>query len=409
MEVMDIQTFIETYAVARKGSDCLKWDALQERFGAEDLLPLWVADMDFKAPPAVEKALIQRVRQGAFGYSQNLPDYFSAFAAWQKKRHGITLESNWLRFSKGVVESIYHLIQIFTAPGDGVLIQPPVYYPFFNAVRETGRKLVENQLVQSADGSWQVDLAAFEKQLATGNVRLFLLCSPHNPVGRIWREAELQALFALCEKYDVLILADEIHQDFDFSEAGFVSALQVAEGHFQERLVVVNAPSKTFNLASLLHGHILIPNHELRECFDQKIKPLSQSENNLLGQIAGAAAYRDGGDWFDAVKQVIWENYRYLRDYLVKTTPKIQVSQLEGSYLVWLDLSGLGLTDAQTVEKFIKEDCQLAVDFGSWFSAESSSFIRLNLACSPAVIKQACDRLATGVLKRQLSAEKQIK
>lgn len=396
---MDTEEFVATFAVERSGSDCLKWDALEERFGDKNLLPLWVADMDFKAPPAVEAALIRRIHQGAFGYSQNLPEYFPAFASWQQSRHGITLAPEWLRFSKGVVESLYHLIQIFTKPGDGVLIQPPVYYPFFNAVRDTGRRLVENHLVQTDEGDWRMDFENFEKLLASEAVRVFLLCSPHNPVGRVWREDELAELFRLCEKYDVLIIADEIHQDFDFSETGFVSALQVAQGRFHDRLVVVNAPSKTFNLASLLHGHILLPDRRLQEQFDEGIKPLNQSENNLLGQTAGAAAYQKGGEWFDGVKQVIRENYRYLEQQLKKTAPKIRVGRLEGSYLVWLDLRQLGLEDGQAVAAFVKKDCRLAVDFGSWFSSATASFIRLNLACSPAIIAEACERLAAGVAK----------
>lgn len=391
---MEKEIFIKKYAQERKQTTSLKWDALKERFGNEQLLPLWVADMEFSVPESVKDVLSDRITHGIFGYSQVPENYFTAFAEWQERHHGIHLQKEWLRFSKGVVESLYHLIQIFTEEGDNVLIQPPVYYPFFNAIRDTNRHEILNHLVQK-EGKYTVDFTDFEEKIRENDVKLFILCSPHNPVGRVWQEEELARMFEICERYNVLILADEIHQDFIYPPHQFISALQVSKGAFQNQLIVVNAPSKTFNLASLLNGHILIPDEKLRQIFDQKIKRYSQSENSLLGQLAGATAYETGDDWFAGLREVILSNYEFVRKSFEQELPAIKVADLQGTYLLWLDFSQVLLQEE--IEPFIKDTCGLAVDFGGWFSEETKQFIRLNLATTPENIQQAVQQILAGI------------
>lgn len=393
---MDTVEFIAKYGVTRKQTDSLKWDALEERFGSADLLPLWVADMEFKVPDGVTAALQERISHGVYGYSQIPANYFPAFAAWQKKRHGVLLQPEWLRFSRGVVESLLHLVQIYSQEKEAVLIQPPVYYPFANVVKLAGRRLVESPLKQMATG-YQMDLVDFEKKIQEEQVKIFILCSPHNPVGRVWSAAELTAVLEICQKYDVLVIADEIHQDYILQAEPFISVLKVADGAFLKNVIVVNAPSKTFNLASLLNGHILIPDDSLRRQFDRRIGRFSQSENSLLGLIAGAAAYETGEEWFDQLLTVIRQNYHYVATTLTEVCPQVKVGDLQGTYLLWIDLSQV--CPSEKLETFIKDECGLAVDFGSWFAKESGGFIRMNLATVPRNIEKAVAQLIQGIQK----------
>ena len=391
---METEEFIKNYAVSRKETDSLKWDALAERFGNADLLPLWVADMEFKVPDSVTQALIARVEHGVYGYSNIPENYYTAFFNWQKERHGITLQKEWLRFSRGVVESLLHLIQIYTEPGESVLIQPPVYYPFANVVNFSHRNLVKAPL-KKVEGHYQMDLVDFENKIIAEKVKLFILCSPHNPVGRVWTEAELEAVLAICHRHHVLVIADEIHQDFILTARPFVSVLTVGAGKYLDDVIVVNAPSKTFNLASLLNGHIIIPNATLRKTFDRKISSLSLSENSLLGLIAGAAAYEGGGAWFDALLQTIKANFEYVKMTLARELPQVGVTELEGTYLLWLDLSCVAKNEQ--LEAFIKEECGLALDFGQWFADDAGGYVRMNLGTTPETIKKAVAGLIAGI------------
>lgn len=394
---MDITTFIQENQVERRQTKALKWDALDERFQDGSLLPLWVADMEFSTPKTVTEALEKRIAHGVFGYSINHPDYFHSFAAWQEKRHQIQLRPDWLRFSTGVVQSLYHLLHCFTEAGDGVLIQPPVYYPFFNAVRDTKRKLVLSPLKKEGE-RYTIDLADFEAKLIAERPKLFILCSPHNPVGRIWSEEELAAVLELCRSYDVLVISDEIHQDFEIGENKFVSALNVADGAYQDRLIICNAPSKTFNLASLLHSHIIIPNAAVRAQFDATIGAYQQTENNLLGQLAAKTAYETGEEWFEGLLAVIRANYQTVVSRL-QEFPGLTVAPLEGTYLAWIDLRQV--VPLAEIKTCVQEKGQLAVDYGEWFADEYKGFIRLNLATTPAIISQALDQLLAAVAEYQ--------
>lgn len=388
---METTEFIQNYYRNRKQTDSLKWDALKERYGDENLLPLWVADMDFSMPASVQTALSSRIEHGIFGYSLVPENYFSAYANWQKRHEQTRFQKEWLHFTTGVVQGLYDLIHCFTEKGDSILVQPPVYYPFFDGIKDQQRELITSNLVETADG-YQMDLVHFEQQLSEGKVKLFILCSPHNPVGRVWCKEELKAVLSLCQKYDVLVLSDEIHSDLILPGHSFVSAITVAEEiDFLDHLIVCNAPSKTFNLASLLNAHIWLPASKLRATYQQWEKQHHQTGNSVLGQIAAAAAYETGDEWLQGLLSVVAENYLLLKKELAEKIPAIKISELQGTYLAWLDLRAwLPTLD---MKSYIQDKAGLAIDYGEWFSTETQGFIRMNLATKPENIEAALKSL----------------
>ncbi|AVK63609.1 aminotransferase [Lactobacillus sp. CBA3606] len=391
---MDQAAFIAQYATNRLNTNSLKWDALAERYGDKDLIAMWVADMEFKVPTAVTDALTARVAHGIYGYSYTPDSYYEAFFNWEQDRHGLTLQKDWLRFGTGVVNSLYALVNTYTQPGDGVLILTPVYYPFFNAIQDNHRQLVTSELTNTA-GHYTIDFDDVERKIKANEVRLFIQCSPHNPVGRIWTVAEETRLLALCEQYHVLVISDEIHQDIEIDpdDHPFVSALTVADGRFADRVIVVNSPSKTFNVACLLNSHVIIPNDVLRQQYDAFNTRNNQTEVNVLGQTAGEAAYRSGAAWLDQILAIVRANYHYLRTELAAHAPKIVVAELQGTYLTWLDIRGY--IAPEYTREFIQAKCGLAVDFGEWFSANDQGFVRLNLATDPKYVQRAVQNIIT--------------
>lgn len=393
---MEMQKFVDMYSVERKNTRCLKWDALEERFGDPNLVAMWVADMEFKAPKAVSEALVERAEHGVFGYSVTPDSYYEAYFNWQQKRHGIHLEKEWIRFSTGVVQELYNLVNIFTEEEDAVIIITPVYYPFHNAIRDANRKLVRSELINE-DGKYRIDFDDFEKQIAENNVKLFILCSPHNPVGRVWSEEELETVLEICKKHHVFVIADEIHQDIMLGKRKFISALNVKNRTYRDNLVVVTAPSKTFNLACLLNAHTIIPDEKIREKYDQGIKTINQTEKSLMGQIAAEAAYTHGEEWLESLLEVIRHNFNYLKNELEKHAPKAIVTELEGTYLAWIDLRPY--VNCEETKEFIQDKCGLAIDFGEWFSDKCKGFVRLNMATDPKLVELGTQRVITELQK----------
>ncbi|ANK61458.1 MalY/PatB family protein [Loigolactobacillus backii] len=394
----DTEAFIKKYAVDRSGTNSLKWDALNERYGDPDLLAMWVADMEFKVPEQVTAALTKRVAHGVYGYSFTPDSYYDAYFSWQKRRHNIDLQKDWLRFDNGVVNSLYGIVNTFTQPDDAVLILTPVYYPFHNAVLDNHRKLVTSELVNQ-DGHYEIDFADVERKIVTENVKLFIQCSPHNPVGRIWSADELQQILEICKRHNVLVVSDEIHQDIEVGTKKFVSALSVAKGAFQNNLIVVTAPSKTFNVACLLNSHVIIPNPKIRQRYDAGKTRFNETEISVLGQVAAEAAYTYGDKWLDQILQIVRDNYTYLRRELTTKVPGIKIADLEGTYLTWLDLRQV--VPAGLTKEFIQEDCHLAVDYGQWFGKRDEGFVRLNLATNPKLVHKAVANIVAGLTKLQ--------
>lgn len=373
----------------RRGTNASKWNRLSPRFTREDLLGLWVADMDFAAPACVREALHKQVDFGVFGYDVTPEAYYEAFLHWEKTYHGYEPQRAWLRYSPGVVAGFNWLIQLLTKPGDGVLVQTPVYYPFLSAATDNGCRLVENELVNTA-GVYTVDLADFERKLTEEHVKVFLLCSPHNPVGRVWRREELAAMLELCRAHGVYVISDEIHHDFTHGGHKHIPAATV--GEYDDMLVTLTAPSKTFNLAGLKNSVVIIPDEKLRKAWDSYTGKLHTATGGSFGVIAAQAAWEGGRPWLEQVLQTVEGNYELLRTELVPRKPDLILSPLEGTYLAWLDLGAY--VKPQEMAAAVEGRCGLAVDYGAWFGGHAPCHIRINLATRPENIRQAIQSLA---------------
>ena len=385
-----VEEFVNKYYVERRNTNSLKWDALEERFGDKDLLAMWVADMEFQTPESIREALIERVNHGVFGYTKLPESYYDQYKKWHKQKYDINVEKQWIRFAPGIVQAILWVIHAYTKKEDSVIIMPPVYYPFANSIRNSGRKLVESPLLEE-NGKFKIDFDTFEKEIRDNNVKLYIHCSPHNPVGRVWTLEEQKRVFEICEKYDVLVLSDEIHQDFTYNNHKQISALALEDGKYNHRLIVANSGSKTFNLASLVHATILIPDDTVRKVFDAYKKENLEAEPSLLGQIALEVGYREGHEWLEGLKETVLYNYNLLHDTLAEKVPDIKVYPLEGTYLVLVNLEKV--LDGKTTKQFIQDECGLAIDFGHWFGKGYNKYIRINLATSPENVKEAINRI----------------
>lgn len=388
--MMNIKEFCDKYSTNRIGTNCLKWDALDKRYNDKDLIAMWVADMEFKTPEAVVEAMKQRIDHGIFGYSIVPDSYYEAFINWQRNKHNCVIDKDWIRFASGVVGSLYRLVNAFTKPMDSVIIMTPVYYPFHNAVKDTGRNLVISELINT-NGVYTINFEGFEKSIIENHVKLFIMCSPHNPVGRVWTEDELDKILSICKKYNVLVVSDEIHQDIIIGKNTQILAVNVSGGKYSDNLITVTAPSKTFNLAGLLNSHIIISNDEIRAKYDAYAKTVSQAEVNILGLTAAEAAYNHGQEWLDALLNVIRHNYNHVKERLNEKAPKIIITPLEGTYLAWLDLREY--IDPNDTKTFIQDKCRLAVDFGEWFGNQCKGFVRLNMATDPKYVETAADNI----------------
>ena len=389
---MQKEKFLKEYLVERKGTYSLKWDALDKRFGNANLTSMWVADMEIKAPKEVIEALKERCEHGVFGYSYVSDEYYNSVINWLKEKHNYEIKKEWLRFTNGVVTAIYCFVNIFTKVDDAVLILTPVYYPFHNAVKDNNRKLITCDL-KNTDGYFTIDYEEVEKKIVENNVKLFIQCSPHNPAGRVWKEEELAKILEICKKHNVLVISDEIHQDIIMKGYKHIPSAIVANGKYADNLITISAASKTFNLAGLIHSNIIISNDELRKKYDEEIKKINQTEINILGMLATQVAYEKGSEWLENVKEIIEDNFNYLKTELNKHIPEITITNLEGTYLVFLDLRKIIPIDK--VKEFIQDKCNLAIDFGEWFGASFKGFIRINLATDPEIVKKAIENIIT--------------
>ena len=373
----------------RRGTNAMKWNHLDRiGFRGTDLLGMWVADMDFAAPECVREALRAAADFGVFGYDAAPPDYHSAFIAWEREHHGLAVEEEWLRFSPGVVTGFFWLVRILTQPGDAVLIQTPVYYPFMSAIEDQGRKMVRNELVNT-DGIYTIDFEDFERKIETENVKAFILCSPHNPIGRIWTRDELSRMLEICRRHGVKVISDEIHHDFELHGHKHTPALAV--GDYGDMVAMLTAPSKTFNLAGLQNSFLILPDRELRERYDAVLRDVHIMGGNSLGNVAAAAAYSGGADWLRSILRTIEENEALFRAKLAEGLPRAVISPLEGTYLLWVDLGAY--VDAGDIKTAMEERCGLALDYGTQFGGNAPCHIRVNLATDASIVAQAADRL----------------
>lgn len=380
----------------RRGTNCFKYDFAREMGMPEDVLPLWVADMDFPTAPAVLERLHALAEHGIFGYTGVKDAYFSAVHNWYAQRFSWETQRSWLVTTPGVVFAIAIAIRAFTQKGDAILIQQPVYYPFANKVTENDRQLVVNPLVLK-NGRYEMDFADMERKIVDYHVKMLLLCSPHNPVGRVWTKEELLRVGEICQKHGVLVVSDEIHADFTY--AGHTHRVFASvKSEFADFTITCTAPSKTFNLAGLQNSNIFIPNRQLRHAYKKELSACGCGGTNCMGMAACQAAYEAGADWLEQLKQYLAGNLAYIRQFLCEKLPDITLIEPEGTYLVWLDLRKLGLTEQQQ-RQLIVQDAKLWLDTGTLFGQGGEGFERINIACPRTTIEQAMQRLEHAVHK----------
>lgn len=377
--------------IDRKKTNSLKYDFAVERGRDVDVLPLWVADMDFQAPKPVLDALQNAVSHGIFGYSEVKGEYFDALYRWFDSRFDWQPKSEWLVKTPGVVFALAMAVRALTKEGDSVLIQPPVYYPFFEVIRDNNRKIVESPLLLT-DGHYEIDFDDLEEKIASQNVKLFLLCSPHNPVGRVWTKEELQKLGELCDCYHVFVVADEIHCELVYEGHDYTPFASLSE-RFRQNSVTCVSPSKAFNLAGLQIANIIAADEGVRRRIDRAININEVCDVNPFGVIATIAAYNEGGAWLDALRKYLWENYEYLYRFFEQRLPQYPVLPLEGTYLVWIDCraSSIG-SDATTLR--LQEEQKLMVNSGTLYGPGGEGFIRLNIACPRTLLADGLERIA---------------
>ena len=380
--------------VDRRNTDCLKYDFAVQRGRPKDVLPFWVADMDFSIAQEIEDALVKRCQHGIFGYSEATDGYFAALQNWYLKHFNWQVQRPWLIKTPGVVFALAMAVKAFTEPGDGVLVQQPVYYPFTEVIRDNDREVV-NAPLALVNGHYEIDFADLEQKLANPKVKLMFLCSPHNPVGRVWTKEELLKVGDLCLKYNVITVSDEIHSDFVWDDNAHAPFATLGE-EYQQNCIVCTAPSKTFNLAGLQVSNIFIPNQKLRRAFRKQIDAAGYSQLNTLGLVACQAAYTYGEEWLTQVKAYIRSNITFVDDYLKQNLPQIKMLPIEGTYLVWLDCSALGMT-ADEREQWLWHEAKLWLDGGGIFGKEGEAFERINVACPRATLLQGLEQLKAAV------------
>lgn len=381
--------------INRKGTNCLKYDYAVERGKPADVLPLWVADMDFTVSEEITKSLHAAVDHGIYGYTQPKDAYYNAITNWMEKNHNWKTKREWIMKTPGVVFALGAAVKAFTKPGDAVLIQNPVYYPFTNIIRDNDRRVIDNTLVYEkrvteGKSQYSIDYEDFERKIVQENIKLFILCNPHNPVGRVWSAEELEKLGDICVKNGVTVVSDEIHQDFVFKGKHQVFAGLKKE--FQDISITCTSPSKTFNLASMMISNIFIPNPELRRKFRKQLDAAGISQLGVLGLVATEAAYSKGEEWYQAMHAYVEANINYTKEYVEKYLPGVKMTDLEGTYLVWLDFRETGLT-VEDLEDLILNKARLWLDSGKIFGKAGEGFQRINVACPRATLTEALERI----------------
>ena len=376
--------------INRKDTRCLKYDFAKLRGMPEDVLPLWVADMDFETSSYVEDALIERAKHGIFGYSEVQTPYFEIVRDWMKRHHSWDVEEEWLIKTPGIVFALAMAVKAYTEPGDSVLIQLPVYYPFSEVIEDNGRKVVSSTLFLGEDNRYHIDFDDFEKKIVEERIKLFFLCNPHNPVGRVWTEEELTCLGDICVKHHVTVVSDEIHNDFIFKGKHLVFANLKKE--YEDISITCTSPSKTFNLASMMISNIFIPDQHLRHKFRKEMDAAGISQLSVMGLVACEAAYSQGEEWYQAMLSYVADNIEFTRKFVEENLQGVRMIEHEGTYLVWLDFRGTGL-DADELDKLIIHKAKLWLDSGKIFGECGRGFQRINVACPRSTLKEALERI----------------
>lgn len=380
--------------VNRDNTQSAKWNYIKQSTGVEDALPMWVADMDFETAPEVKAALLDRVQHGIYGYTARSDGYYQAIIDWNLKRHDWKVDRSWITHSPGVVNALFTAIRGLTAAGDGVLIQPPVYHPFYRAISSNHCETILNPLKLEGD-RYVPDLDDFAEKVRSGKVKLFILCNPHNPVGRVFTREELQAMGELCTSHGVTVISDEIHCDLLFKPYRHLPFASISE-EFAQNTIVCTAPSKTFNLAGLSTSNIIIPNENLRQRYDAASQQIAVKGINIFGAVACEAAYRHGEAWLEQLMLYIDGNRQYALDFIKTRLPELKGYTPEGTYFLWLDCRSLAL-DNQELERFMLHEAKLWFNQGHIFGKGGDGFVRINIGCQRSTVEEAMARLERAV------------
>lgn len=381
--------------VDRRNTDCLKWDYCKQIFGKDDILPMWVADMDFKSPRPIAQAIIRRAEHGIFGYTEESERLSDAVLGWLKRRHNWEIDSKWLTYSPGVVTSVNTAILAFTEPGDKILMQTPIYYPFYSSIKENERELVTNSLI-SRNGHYEIDYADLEEKLAD-NVRLMIFCSPHNPIGRVWTLDELKEVLRLCRKYNVIAVSDEIHSDLVYTGHKHIPIASLSEESLKNSVTLIS-PTKTFNIAGLSMSAAIIPDAELRKKFRSTLKKHGAGVLNLFGLEAAIAAYTKCEEWLNELLVYLEDNLNFLIQYFEENIPKIKVIRPEATYLAWLDCTDLPIP-GEKLKAFFAHEAGVGLNDGATFGVEGHGFQRINFACPRPVLEEGLERIRNAAEK----------
>ena len=376
----------------RKNTNAIKYDLAKKRGKPEDAVSLWVADMDFPTAPCIQKAVAEKAAHGIWGYSRPDNRYYDALKKWYKDRHNFEVQNEWVVNTPGVCFALATAVKAFTNEGESVLIQKPVYYPFFNIINSLQRKVVNSSLILK-NNHYEIDFDDFERKIVQENVKMFILCSPHNPGGRVWTKQELQKISEICLAHNVLVVSDEIHSDITFG-----SNVHTVYGSLSDQAlknsIICTAPSKSFNLAGLQFSNIFIADEKLRKAFSEELDKTGYDEPSVFGIVAATAAYSEGADWFDSVKSYIWENILFAKKYIEENASQIKVLVPEGTYLLWLDFSKTGLSDSEINDRVLNK-AKVWLDSGSMFGKEGEKFQRINCATPRIILEDALKRICS--------------
>ncbi|MBT2287681.1 pyridoxal phosphate-dependent aminotransferase [Paenibacillus albidus] len=374
--------------IDRRNTRSYKWDQSEKLFGDKDIMPLWVADMDFESPPAVKEALKRRLEQGVYGYSVPSEGYTQAITGWFRRRHGWDIAPEWISDSPGIVTSLSLSVELFSEPGEAVILQSPVYYPFYDVIQLNGRKVAKNPLILR-NGRYEMDYAQLEELMQAG-AKLLLLCSPHNPGGRVWEREELLQLGELCLRYGVTVISDEIHCDLALPGHRHIPFASLSE-EIADITLTTLASTKTFNLPGLQTSFIVASNPDLKRKFDARVKALSLHMAGFLAPEAVEAAYNEGEEWLDELLTYVAANADYAADYLSLNLPEVKIMQPEATYLLWIDCRGLKL-DVAGLKRLMHREAKVAFNEGSVFGSEGEGYLRINLACPRSILAEALER-----------------
>ncbi len=375
--------------IPREGTNCIKYDAREWLFKTNDVLPLWVADTDFRTPDFIAEAIKKRAEHEIYGYTFKPDSYFDAVIGWMKRRHNWTIEKEWISSSPGVVAGLTLAIETFSKPGDGVIVQPPVYFPFFESVKGTKRKMVENPL-KIENGRYTLDFEDLRSKIDK-NTRLLLLCNPQNPGGMVWTQNELEKLAEICLENNIIVISDEIHSDLVFTGNRHIPFATLSE-ETAKNSVICMAPSKTFNVAGLASSLVIIPDKTKKARYERALNVGHLGMGNIFGSVALEAAYSNGDKWLNQLLDYLWENYLFLENFITKNLPKVKVMKPEATYLIWLDFREYGMNDEELMQ-FTVEKAKVGLNNGGRFGTGGDGWLRLNIGCPRSVLEEGLNRL----------------